>query len=136
MRRGFFQSTTVRLALALLLAQVAALALGLTVIHRFTAATILADARTAAEVARELRVAPEWTQGYLSRLAAGGILRERAGRAAAYVFAPVAPSTSDTVSRLARAYARQRHTVIELIYSEPDDEICTFADAFTLWKRK
>lgn len=53
MRRGFFQSTTVRLALALLLAQVAALALGLTVIHRFTAATILADARTAAEVARD-----------------------------------------------------------------------------------
>ena len=53
MRRGFFQSTTIRLALALLLAQVAALALGLTVIHRFTAATILADARTAAEVARD-----------------------------------------------------------------------------------
>ncbi|MBN8844673.1 MAG: HAMP domain-containing protein [Sphingomonadales bacterium] len=53
MRRGFFQSTTVRLALALLLAQVAALALGLTVIHRFTEATILADARTAAEVARD-----------------------------------------------------------------------------------
>ena len=53
MRRGFFQSTTVRLALALLLAQVAALALGLTVIHRFTSATILADARTAAEVARD-----------------------------------------------------------------------------------
>ena len=53
MRRGFFQSTTVRLALALLLAQVVALALGLTVIHRFTAATILADARTAAEVARD-----------------------------------------------------------------------------------
>jgi len=52
-RRGFFQSTTIRLALALLLAQVAALALGLTVIHRFTAATILADARTAAEVARD-----------------------------------------------------------------------------------
>ena len=52
-RRGFFQSTTVRLALALLLAQVAALALGLTVIHRFTQSTILADARTAAEVARD-----------------------------------------------------------------------------------
>lgn len=53
MRRGFFQSTTVRLALALLLVQVAALALGLTIIHRFTEATILADARTAAEVARD-----------------------------------------------------------------------------------
>lgn len=53
MKRGFFQSTTVRLALALLLVQVAALALGLTVIHRFTAATILSDARTAAEVARD-----------------------------------------------------------------------------------
>lgn len=53
MRRGFFQSTTFRLALALLLVQVAALALGLTVIHRFTAATILSDARTAAGVARD-----------------------------------------------------------------------------------
>ncbi|OHD04895.1 MAG: hypothetical protein A2885_07870 [Sphingopyxis sp. RIFCSPHIGHO2_01_FULL_65_24] len=37
----------------LVLAQVAALALGLTVIHRFTSATILSDARTAAEVARD-----------------------------------------------------------------------------------
>ena len=53
MKRGFFQSTTVRLALALLLVQVAALALGLAVIHRFTEATILSDARTAAEVARD-----------------------------------------------------------------------------------
>ena len=46
------------------------------------------------------------------------------------------PSTSDAVSRLAQAYARQRHTVIDLIYSEPDDEILTFADAFKLWKGK
>ncbi|WP_374523775.1 sensor histidine kinase [Sphingopyxis sp.] len=53
MKPGFFQSTTFRLALALLLVQVAALALGLTIIHRFTEATILADARTAAEVARD-----------------------------------------------------------------------------------
>ncbi len=53
MQRGFLQSTIVRLALALLLVQVAALALGLTIIHRFTEATILADARTAAEVARD-----------------------------------------------------------------------------------
>lgn len=52
-RPGFLQSTTFRLALALLLVQVAALALGLTVIHRFTEATILADARIAAEVARD-----------------------------------------------------------------------------------
>ncbi|MGQ2929948.1 MAG: histidine kinase dimerization/phospho-acceptor domain-containing protein, partial [Sphingopyxis sp.] len=46
-------STIVRLTLMLVLAQVAALALGLTVIHRFTSATILSDARFAAEVARE-----------------------------------------------------------------------------------
>lgn len=45
--------TIVRLTLMLVLAQVAALALGLTVIHRFTSATILSDARTAAEVARD-----------------------------------------------------------------------------------
>ncbi len=53
MRRWIFGSTIVRLTLMLVLAQVAALALGLTVIHRFTAATILSDARTAAEVARD-----------------------------------------------------------------------------------
>lgn len=46
-------STIVRLTLMLVLAQVAALALGLTAIHRFTSATILSDARTAAEVARD-----------------------------------------------------------------------------------
>ena len=53
MRQGVFGSTILRLTLMLALAQVAALALGLTVIHRFTSATILSDARTAAEVARE-----------------------------------------------------------------------------------
>ncbi|NIJ35914.1 signal transduction histidine kinase [Sphingopyxis panaciterrae] len=45
--------TIVRLTLLLVLAQVAALALGLTVVHRFTSATLLSDARTAAEVARD-----------------------------------------------------------------------------------
>ena len=78
----------------------------------------------------------EWTQGYLSRLFAKGILSERPGRPPAYAFAPSSPSTIDTVARLAQAYARQRHTVIDLIYSEPDDEILTFADAFKLWKGK
>lgn len=53
MRAGFFQSTIVRLTLALVIAQVAALALGLTIIHRFTQATIIDDARIAAEVARD-----------------------------------------------------------------------------------
>lgn len=53
MRRALFGSTIVRLTLMLVFAQVAALILGLTVIHRFTSATILADARTAAEVARD-----------------------------------------------------------------------------------
>ena len=53
MRRGFLNSTIVRLTLMLVLAQVAALALGLTIIHRFTEATILSDARTAVEVARD-----------------------------------------------------------------------------------
>lgn len=53
MRRGYLNSTIVRLTLMLVLAQVVALVLGLTVINRFTEATILADARTAAEVARD-----------------------------------------------------------------------------------
>ena len=53
MRRGLFNSTIARLTVALVLAQVAALALGLAVIHRFTQSTILADARTATEVARD-----------------------------------------------------------------------------------
>ena len=63
MARGKFNSTIVRLTLMLVLAQVAALALGLTVIHRFTSATILADARTAAEVARDDLVGEYRQQG-------------------------------------------------------------------------
>ncbi|MFO0579692.1 MAG: hypothetical protein U1A78_37435 [Polyangia bacterium] len=93
-----------------------------------------ARGHTAAEVARELRVSDEWTQGYLSKLCAKGILRERPGRPPVYAFAPSSPSIHGAVSRLAQAYAQQRHTVIDLIYSEPDDEILTFADAFKLWK--
>ncbi len=53
MRGILWRSTTVRLALLLLLAQVATLAFGLTVIHRSTEAMLLSDARTAAEVARD-----------------------------------------------------------------------------------
>ena len=53
MRRGVFGSTIVRLTLMLVLAQIAALVLGLTIIHRFTSDTILSDARIAAEVARD-----------------------------------------------------------------------------------
>lgn len=53
MRGVLWRSTTVRLALLLLLAQVATLAFGLTVIHRFTETMLLSDARTAAEVARD-----------------------------------------------------------------------------------
>lgn len=67
MRRTFLQSTIVRLTLLLVVAQVAALALGLTVIHRFTAATILTDARTAAEVARD-DFADDYTQMGLPNL--------------------------------------------------------------------
>jgi signal transduction histidine kinase len=68
MGRGKFNSTIVRLTFMLVLAQVAALALGLTVIHRFTAATILADARTAAEVARD-NLVDEYRQRGLQGLA-------------------------------------------------------------------
>lgn len=53
MRGVVLRSTTVRLALLLLVAQVATLAFGLTVIHRFTETMLLSDARTAAEVARD-----------------------------------------------------------------------------------
>jgi len=62
MRRIIPRSTTIRLALVLLLAQVATLAFGLTVIHRFTEAMLLSDARTAAEVARD-DFAQEYRQG-------------------------------------------------------------------------
>ncbi|MBL0916751.1 MAG: histidine kinase [Sphingopyxis sp.] len=51
----------------LVLVQIVALALGLTVIHRFTEATIIADARTAAEVSRDDFLA-DYSQGGISGL--------------------------------------------------------------------
>lgn len=91
---------------------------------------------TAAEVARELRITADWTQEFLTKLRTKGLLRERPGRVPAYAFDGSSYAFSQTVSRLAQAYARQRISVVELIYSKPDDEILTFADAFKFWKKQ
>jgi signal transduction histidine kinase len=70
MRRGFLNGTIARLTLMLVLAQVVALALGLTIIHRFTEATILSDARIAAEVARDDVVGDYREEGFAGMLMA------------------------------------------------------------------
>lgn len=91
---------------------------------------------TAADVARELRISVEFSRNHLAKLSADGILRERPGAAATYQYGVSTPELSEIMARLAQLYARNRATIIDLIYSTPNDRIRTFADAFKLRKDK
>jgi predicted DNA-binding transcriptional regulator len=91
---------------------------------------------TAADVARELRISVEFSRNHLAKLSADGILREVAATPGAYQYGVSTPQLSETVTRLAQLYARNRATIIDLIYSTPNDRIRTFADAFKIRKDK
>lgn len=95
-----------------------------------------ARAWTAVDVARELRISVEFSRSHLAKLSADGILREHGGAPAAYQYGVGTPQLSQTVAALAQLYAHNRASIIDLIYSTPNDRIRTFADAFKLRKDK
>jgi hypothetical protein len=95
-----------------------------------------ARARTAQDVARELRIDPTYAQTELANLSVRGMLRPTDKSAGAYQYAPASPQMDAAVNGLAKAYADRRVTVIGLVYSKPPDQIRSFADAFRLRKEK
>ncbi|WP_428938556.1 hypothetical protein [Fontivita pretiosa] len=87
--------------------------------------------KPAADVARELRIDPNWTEAALTKLAQSGLLESAA---AGYRYAPRSPELDQTIAALAREYQTRRVTIISMIFSKPPDPIRQFADAFRLRK--
>lgn len=90
---------------------------------------------TADDVARELRIAAASAGGRLEDLERRGILARSDGKAGAFRYSPQKGEVDDSVGDLAAAYAERRVTVINLIFSRPNERIRTFADAFRVWRR-
>jgi hypothetical protein len=91
---------------------------------------------SAQEVAKELRIEPDWTAQRLEALRAQGYVTQQSGPAPRYRYAPAAPEQDQLVTDLARSYSERRVSVINLIYSKPRDHIRSFADAFRLREKK
>jgi hypothetical protein len=87
----------------------------------------------AEEVARELRVAAISAGNRLDDLARRGLLRPDGD--ARFSYAPSSDSLEAAVDGLACVYPERRVTVIEVIFSKPNDVIRTFADAFR-WRNE
>ena len=92
---------------------------------------------TAAEVAADLRIDPNWAEAQLAELTAHGLAASsNGGPVAAYQYHPATDELGRTVDELSRAYTDMRVSVISLIYSKPADTLKTFADAFRIRKEK
>jgi hypothetical protein len=94
---------------------------------------------SAQEVARELRIEPDWTAQRLEDLRARGFVAAIDGDEAAagrYRYAPATTEHDVLVADLARGYATRRVSIITLIYSKPRDHIRSFANAFRLREKK
>lgn len=86
-------------------------------------------ALTASAVAEELRITVRHAELSLDDLQRRGLLCSGQSPQA-YVYAPTPEQRRMLVDELAACYATTRHTVINLIFSEPGDSARALADAF------
>lgn len=84
-----------------------------------------------ADIARELRIDPQWTEITLTRFASAGILEVNQG---AFRYAPRTPQINQTIVDLAREYVHRRYSIISAIFSKPPESIRQFTDAFRFRK--
>lgn len=90
------------------------------------------DGFSAARVAAELRIAEGSARARLQDLAARGLARAQ-GPTPEYVYPQGGDPEQDAdVAQLAEAYAQRRVSVISFIFSNPQDKLRGFADAFRL----
>jgi hypothetical protein len=89
---------------------------------------------TSAELARELRVEPDWAAAQLADLCDRGLLELQAGEPASFSYKPRTRPLEEAVTAVAQAYLVHRIRVIELIYAKPPGGLRAFSDAFLLRK--
>jgi DNA-binding IclR family transcriptional regulator len=91
-----------------------------------------ADARrawTASELSDHLRLAPDSVATRLSSLHRFGLLAEEGGR---FRFGPASADLEVAAAAVARAYDERRFTVVNEIFSRPNDVVTLFANAFKI----
>ncbi len=91
-------------------------------------------ARTATEVAQELRIDASWASGQLGELVARGLAADEGEET--FRYSPRTPELERAVSQICRDYTERRVRIITLIFSKPVDKLRSFADAFRLRKDK
>jgi len=89
---------------------------------------------TSAELANELRIAPDWAERESAELARRGLLMIFDGASPRFGYAAPSAEVNAAVEELARTYAERRVSLIEFLYSAPSGRIQSFADAFRLKK--
>ncbi|HET6513462.1 MAG TPA: hypothetical protein VFH43_14820 [Candidatus Kapabacteria bacterium] len=87
---------------------------------------------TAESIAKDLYVAPESVQRRLVEFTEKGLLRKQEGEL--YTFSPEKKELDRTVHELSLAYKERRVAVINQIFSNPQDHLRSFADAFKFKK--
>lgn len=84
------------------------------------------------EIEEQIRSTRDSVQKNVSALVVAKIAAPRAGRPDAYQYAGSAAEMDATVAELDASYRTRRVAVIEQIYSERQDSIRSFSDAFKL----
>ena len=87
---------------------------------------------SAEAIAKDLYVAPESVQRRLVEFHEKGLLEKREGEL--YAFRPERQEADRTVHELSLAYKERRVAVINQIFSNPQDHLRSFADAFKFKK--
>lgn len=86
---------------------------------------------TAAEIAKSLYISPESALARLEEFAKQGVLKESNER---FLYQPTDSTLSITIGHTLQAYKERRVAVINAIYSNPNENIKIFADAFKFKK--
>ena len=92
---------------------------------------------SADECSRELRSNLRWIQERLGDFVARGFLVAREVEAVLkYRYAPPTEETRALIDGVAKAYKERRLSVINLIYGKIESDVVSFAEAFSIIKRK
>lgn len=84
------------------------------------------------DIEEQIRSTRDSVQQNVSALVAGRLAVARPGRPEAYQFAGTSVDVDATVAELEASYRTRRVSVIQQIYSERQDSIRSFSDAFKL----
>lgn len=92
---------------------------------------------TPEEVSQRLYTTPKSAANRLAALRASRVAAAEDGpQQTTYRFGPATGELARAVEDLEQAYGSRRTTVINLVFSKPDEKIRTFADAFRLREDK